>query len=440
MLRKIGTKGRVVSIMVASGLLLLGAYWLLAPSKLQQAYAELRIQGLPTNAAELDKYYAVPAGTNDTTELWTQAAATVAAAKIEQRAAKLPVVGMGPTPIPRRGQPWAELDDARVFLNELTPELVLIRRAALAGGVARYPEDFSAGITSPIAQVQHTRTMARLLTLSAHVHTHDGLERLAFEDVASVFAVSESMHGSPVLISGLVRIAVHAIGCQLALELLPHTSWSDAELKQLQTAISGGQFRQELLTALYGERAICLETMTTTPGVLFRETNALKIIDLFDTLTAGLKVSWSEAIKSRQEMELEVQKISGGSMITRAKFMTLSLLFPALGQALTASMRAEARQNCAIAAIAAYRYRLQNGTLPLALADLGEFLPGDESRKSLLLTDPFDGLPLRFKVEETRLLIYSIGQNLVDDGGRIETERPAEGDMGYAVVEAHGER
>jgi hypothetical protein len=310
----------------------------------------------------------------------------------------------------------------------------------MAGGVARYPEDFSAGITTPIKLVQDTRTLARLLTLSAHVHTHDGADRQAFEDVVSVFAVSESMHGSPIIISNLVRIAIHAIGCELALELMPHASWSDVELKQLQTAISGGQFRRELLTALHGEQAICLETISTAPGVLFRDANQMKIMELFDTLTDGLKVSWHEAIKSRQEMEREVQKISGGGMITRAKFMTFSLLFPSLGHSLTASMRAEARQNCAIAAIAAQRYQLQHGTLPLGPSNLGEFLPDDDSRRSSLLTDPFDGQPLRFKYEETRVLIYSIGQNLVDDGGQIDVERAGEGDVGYAVEEVHRAR
>ena len=147
-------------------------------------------------------------------------------------------------------------------------------------------------------------------------------------------------------------------------------------------------------------------------------------------------VPCSEAIRSRQEMEVEVQKIIAGGMITRAKFMTLPLLVPALGQGLTASMRAEARQNCAIAA---QLYRLQHGTLPLSLADLTEFLPGDESQKPSWLADPFDGQPLRFKSEETRLLIYSIGQNLVDDGGQIESEKPTDRDLGYAVEERQGD-
>ena len=439
MLKKLGPKTRLATIMAAACLLILAAWWLFGQSKLQQAYAKLRSQGLPTNAAELDTYYVVPAGTKDTTDLWAKAAAAVVAAPIEQHAAKLPFVGMGPTPIPRRDQPWAELEDARVFLSELKPQLELLRQAADAGGMARYPEDFRSGLTMPMTIIQTTRTMARLLTLSAHVHLHSGEEQLALQDVDAIFAVSESLQKSPVMISGLIRLAVHAIGCELAAELLPQASWNDADLQKLQIAISRAQFREELLTSFHGERAICLESISISPGVLFRDANLLKIIELFDILTDGLRVSWAEATKAHQEIDREILAIRGGGFITRTKFMMLQLGLPGIAQGVNASMRAEARQNSLIATIAAHRYRLQRGKLPVALVDLTEFLPGGDSRKSSLMTDPFDGQPLRFKIEDSRLVIYSIGQNLVDDGGQIEAEKPAEGDVGYAVEDVHGE-
>lgn len=440
MLKKLGNKGRLVTIIAAAGLLVLAAFWLLTQSKRQQAYSQLRSQGLPTNAAELDKYYAVPAGTDDTTELWMKATTAVAAAPIEQQGAKLPIVGNGPTPIPERGQPWAELEDVRAFLKELQPQMELIHQAADAGGMARYPDDFRLGLATPMTNIQMTRTLARLLTLSAHVHVHSGEEQLALRDVRSIFAVSESLQESPVMISGLIRIAVHAIGCKMAMELLPQANWSDSDLKQLQIAILAAQFREELLTSLHGERAICLETIATTRGLLFRESNALKMIEILGLLTDAVKVSWAEAIAARQEIDREVLAIRGAGFITQAKFATISVVLPAVALNLDASMQAEARQNCAIAALAAHRYRLQHGTLPLTLADLTDFLPGDELRRSSLLIDPFDGQSLRFKIEGTRLLIYSIGRNLVDDGGQIDAEKPADGDVGYAVIDIPSER
>jgi hypothetical protein len=340
---------------------------------------------------------------------------------------------MGPTPIPRHGQPWAELEDVRVFLKELQPQMELIHQACEAGGMARYAEDFRLGQATPMTNIQMTRTLARLLTLSAHVHVHSGEEQLAMRDVKSIFAVSESLQDSPVMISGLIRIAVHAIGCKVAMELQPQANWSDSELKQLQIAILEAQFRKELLTSLHGEQAICLDTISTMPGLLFRESNALKMIEMLGLLTDGVKVSWAEAMMARQEIDRKVLAIRGAGFITQAKFMAISMVLPAVTLSLDASMQAEARQHCAIAAIAAHRYRLQHGKLPLTLADLTEFLSGDERRRSSLLTDPFDGQPLRFKIEDTRLLIYSIGPNLVDDGGQFELEKPKEGDVGYAV-------
>ena len=65
-------------------------------SRLNQRIADLRSQGLPTNAVELNAYYAVPPDVTDTTELWVAATTAVKNAGIEQRTAKIPIVGLGP--------------------------------------------------------------------------------------------------------------------------------------------------------------------------------------------------------------------------------------------------------------------------------------------------------------------------------------------------------
>lgn len=83
-------------------------------------------------------------------------------------------------------------------------------------------------------------------------------------------------------------------------------------------------------------------------------------------------------------------------------------------------------------AIAACRYRLEHAELPKSLADLKELIPGDESEKNQRLTDPFDGQPLRFKSDVGRVIIYSVSDNLIDDGGVMDGEDPREGDFGYS--------
>ena len=73
--------------------------------------------------------------------------------------------------------------------------------------------------------------------------------------------------------------------------------------------------------------------------------------------------------------------------------------------------RGVARLRCTRAGLAAERFRLATGRLPNALAELvPEYLDA-------VPTDPFDAQPMRFKTRDQGIVIYSIADNLVDDGG-----------------------
>ena len=417
---------------VLISLVVLALFAMYSSSRLNQRIAELRSQGLPTNAVELNAYYSVPPDVTDTTELWIAATTAVKNAGISQRAVKIPIVGLGPTPIPEPGQAWAELEISRTFLEELDSELQLIRRAADAGGMVRYPIDFTAGLDAVLTAQQEVRVLTRLLSLSSHVHAHAGQDSEVLKDVSGIFAVSDSLRGDPILISELVRIATHAIGCDLTADMLPHCKWTDEELESLQVAIGRADFRREMLKAFHGERAQCLTAIDASPLILFRDGNKLKAIEFIGESTEGLATSWLEATKRHQKVDAELKTMST-STLSRMKYMSVMLMLPALQQAVSSGTRAEARQNCAIVIIAAYRYRLQHGRLPMSVTDLRDLIPGDEFEKSSRLIDPFDGQSLRFKSDNGRVLIYSVGHNTVDDGGEIVNEKPLEGDLGYSL-------
>ena len=112
--------------------------------------------------------------------------------------------------------------------------------------------------------------------------------------------------------------------------------------------------------------------------------------------------------------------------------MGVLLLFPALEQAAIAGARATARQKCAIVAIAAQRYRLQHGRLPESLAEIDDDLLDASSERAAQLTDPFNGQLLRYKMEETRVVIYSVGDNKQDDGGDLIPKRELL-DIGFSL-------
>ena len=95
------------------------------------------------------------------------------------------------------------------------------------------------------------------------------------------------------------------------------------------------------------------------------------------------------------------------------------MLIPAIVRIATACLESRARLCCASAAIGCERYRLARGTWPSGFDELvPEFLP---SRP----IDPFDGQPLRFRSENNVVVIYSVGADRRDDGGRAEADSHA---------------
>lgn len=85
--------------------------------------------------------------------------------------------------------------------------------------------------------------------------------------------------------------------------------------------------------------------------------------------------------------------------------------------------RSQARKRVVLTGIAVQRFRNARGTFPEQLSDLlPEFL-------AEVPTDPMDGQRLRYRVEGGGAIIYSIGKDRVDDGGRarIKHTNPAGG-------------
>ena len=113
----------------------------------------------------------------------------------------------------------------------------------------------------------------------------------------------------------------------------------------------------------------------------------------------------------------------------------VSLSLPALQRVIVSGIRNEARQNCCLAAIATQRYRIKHGTLPERLTELKDSIPGDDASKLSRLIDPFDGQPLRFKPSENSVIIYSVSENKVDDGGDVDNAIRISDDLGYLILE-----
>jgi hypothetical protein len=80
--------------------------------------------------------------------------------------------------------------------------------------------------------------------------------------------------------------------------------------------------------------------------------------------------------------------------------------------------RSQAQLRAAIVALAVERYRREHGRWPSSLAELvPDKLPH-------IYIDPYDGQPLRYRRNKEGVVIYSVGQDKIDDGGKLDRIKP----------------
>jgi hypothetical protein len=105
--------------------------------------------------------------------------------------------------------------------------------------------------------------------------------------------------------------------------------------------------------------------------------------------------------------------LSSASDIAKKRMYTMSsMILPALRQAILREATAQANIKLATTALTVERFRLDQGRLPIDLKELTpRFLDA-------IPTDPFDGAPLRYRRLDRGYVVYNVGEDGRDDGGR----------------------
>ena len=114
----------------------------------------------------------------------------------------------------------------------------------------------------------------------------------------------------------------------------------------------------------------------------------------------------------------------------RMMFLVRTMM-PSLSGTAVWHARSTAQLECTRVALAAERLRLKTGRLPGSIDELiPEYLDA-------VPPDPFDGKPMRLATTDEGIVIYSIGEDTVDDGGSVtkgEGERGLPRDVGFRLL------
>jgi hypothetical protein len=424
----------VIRIAVALGVFVIGivALWLWRDYRIVSLLADIQAAGEPISADELNALYAAPPAERDATPLWLEAAALLKTAPQEPGYKTLPCVGAdGPTVLPEIGKPWPDLHLAEKHLTQRSKTLELLHQASAVGGQARYPVDFRDGFSTLLTHAQDARELGRLLQLEALVRAHRGDAAGAAQSILGIFALARSLENEPCIISQLVSAAIEAVGIGELMSVVGRLPFSESTLTRFQKELRVRSYERSCYRGLLGERVMGIMALEdpSTVGLPPADAMMLRVMGRVDcewylqTMQRMIRASQlplHEALAEFESMTAQLpttgEKFAGGRFRLRMAPFARQFL-PSLEWTGHSFGRAAARNFVADAALAVEHFRQRHNRLPENLSrlvpDLLPFVP----------IDPFDGRPIRYRIEPDGFVVYSVGKDGLDNGGMEDDQK-----------------
>lgn len=397
-------------------------------SNLQSKLDAISAAGYPVTCVELDAWYAIPEFSENAADIIIEAFSHYYEWD-KQYLNDLPVIGSAK--LPARTEPIAEKTKILIteYLTDNKKALDLLHKSA-AIEHSRYPADLTQGFLALLPALGDVRQGAKMLKLEAVLHAEKARPQLATDSVTAIFGVARSLAKEPILIPQLVRISCEALAVSTLERVVNRTELTDEQLAKLSQILENGDDNAGISRAFAGERCIVVEYLkdpTSYDLSIFSDpppfprplVTLCKITGLADTdalLCINLMSNYMEVMQLEPHYRKEaVEAIEAKRNKISKIHVLLHIAMPSLSRCVTLDLRGIARLRTARVALAIERYRLASGNLPDVLSDL---IP---SYMDTIPSDPFDGEQLRYKKLDIGFVVYSVGEDGQDDGGK---ERP----------------
>jgi hypothetical protein len=341
---------------------------------------------------------------------------------------------------PLTAQQTAALRDA---LGSVAPLVAAVRKVAdLPRG--RFPCNVRRELDWTIANIDYAGTTARLLQWDANVRLADDDGEGAWRNSVAVVNVGRSLGDEPLEFVQLRRGAIVAQGVRLMERTLAQREISAPALADAQRLLEDELQHPAFLIAVRGCRGVMDHSCTLLEAgqaslaqarrMAARTFGPVPLQDevrgYFDRPMVKPAHAWllryltqAAEIAKRPANEIEPALAELEHTLVDAPELA-RLLAPKVGQ-LHAFLhkRYGAQHRCAVAALAAERYRVSRNAWPDSLDDLVA---------AKLLTavpvDPYDGKALRYRAMPDGVVVYSIGPDGRGKGESLDGHVPATGD------------
>lgn len=297
------------------------------------------------------------------------------------------------------------------------------------------------GYTAKLEPLYQMRDLARLVAAAAVVAAEDKQTEEAWGRVTTGFRMGKHVGMEPPLISQVISYAVDGITVGAMKMVLAKSPASRQVHEALSTALSGHDLNAAHIRAFQTDRALGLDLfhrLVRQPGWLdttawergslkrmlvssylgrpFQYTDELVYLGIMDSFTR------SAARPFRPEDSQQDEQ----TFASRVRYCPLSwMVLPSLARVKMERDKTVANRSLLQTAVALEVYRTEKGAYPETLALLRQEFPNVTSE------DVFSGKELLYRLEREGFLLYSLGPDCRDDGGRPldQREYPPRGDL-----------
>lgn len=304
-----------------------------------------------------------------------------------------------------------------------------------------------------LPQIAALRRAARCLATDATVAAADGDGRRAADDLAAILGIVEHVEEGPFFISQLVGSANVSLMAQQTIALLEvfPDAFDEPALETIDAAIARAPERlrrldttfeqlgfEDVVQRVYtddgrgGGRFLPTEwarlkqswtvgsgkAEATVADALLAPATSVMVADRAELLShyreymnelaaAGERPLWEFSFDSSRWLDHHPDRLGD-------PYVVFSMLAPAIDGAIAIRQIAWYRLQAVRAAVGLKRFRLAEGRWPDSLNELvPRFMPS-------VPVDPFDGKPLRYRLESGSPILWSIGHDRDDDGGVVD--------------------
>ena len=299
----------------------------------------------------------------------------------------------------------------------------------------------------------------KMLLPDARVRIFDGDIAGALQDVSAVLHMSRSLEDDPIFMGQLVSRALQAVALEILETTLAGGSASEEQLALMQCELERAAGAPGMVNGLRGSRAsinhlleaaqageISKEDLRTRLSIFPAGGPAKAYERLVESIRFALFYGNLPNARARALRELN-ELIKIGQLPDRERLQALAdhrvqtpkrmksfsawtnsyLGIQFFSTYLEDELNIEAALSCAIVAVAAERFRLANQRWPQSTEELTP-----RYLKSAPV-DLYSGQPLRFVHKGSALIIYSIGTNQQDDGGKMSPTSISDRGLGLDI-------